>query len=189
MAASSGARTRLFPTLRMAAGAVGALSVGIFTTDNLVSLQMVSGRSMQPALNPDSSMLWRDVLLMDKRVRDGLDEGLLRRGDVVTLRSPTNPELLLIKRIIALPHDCVVPAGCPDSYVRVPKGQCWVEGDESFHSGDSNSFGPVPLALVTGKAVTPVWPPWRIGARISGVPEWKKTRVYENGRSTLADSS
>ncbi|KAJ2638224.1 hypothetical protein GGF40_001806 [Coemansia sp. RSA 1286] len=189
MAASSGARTRLFPTLRMAAGAVGALSVGIFTADNLVSLQMVSGRSMQPALNPDSSMLWRDVLLMDKRARDGLDEGLLRRGDVVTLRSPTNPELLLIKRIIALPHDCVVPAGCPDSYVRVPKGQCWVEGDESFHSGDSNSFGPVPLALVTGKAVTPVWPPWRIGARISGVPEWKKTRVYENGRSTLADSS
>ncbi|KAJ1859951.1 hypothetical protein LPJ57_006817 [Coemansia sp. RSA 486] len=181
MAASSGARTRLFPTLRMAAGAVGALSVGIFTADNLVSLQMVSGRSMQPALNPDSSMLWRDVLLMDKRARDGLDEGLLRRGDVVTLRSPTNPELLLIKRIIALPHDCVVPAGCPDSYVRVPKGQCWVEGDESFHSGDSNSFGPVPLALVTGKAVTPVWPPWRIGARISGVPERWDDNDDDNG--------
>ncbi|KAJ1724283.1 hypothetical protein LPJ53_001435 [Coemansia erecta] len=174
--------------LRRAAGATGALSVFIFVADNVVSLQMVSGRSMQPALNPDSNMLWRDVLLMDKRVREGTNESLLRRGDIVTFRAPTNPNRLLIKRIIALPHDCVVPLASADSYVRVPKGQCWVEGDESFHSGDSNTFGPIPLALVTGKAITPVWPPWRFAASISGVPEWKLGRVFENGRSSLAES-
>ena len=27
--------------------------------------------------------------------------------------------------------------------VEVPKGHIWVEGDEGFHSGDSNDFGPV----------------------------------------------
>lgn len=29
--------------------------------------------------------------------------------------------------------------------VNVPKGHCWVEGDEAFHSRDSNSFGTVSL--------------------------------------------
>lgn len=30
-----------------------------------------------------------------------------------------------------------------DELVSVPKGQLWVEGDEAFHSLDSNSYGPV----------------------------------------------
>lgn len=29
--------------------------------------------------------------------------------------------------------------------VEVPKGHIWVEGDEGFHSGDSNDFGPVSI--------------------------------------------
>ena len=32
------------------------------------------------------------------------------------------------------------------SLVRVPLGHCWVEGDEPFHSEDSNRFGPVSSA-------------------------------------------
>lgn len=30
-----------------------------------------------------------------------------------------------------------------DEEVPIPAGHCWVEGDEAFHSKDSNSFGPV----------------------------------------------
>lgn len=31
----------------------------------------------------------------------------------------------------------------PAEVVTVPEGQVWVEGDEGFHSIDSNSYGPV----------------------------------------------
>ncbi|KAJ2769073.1 hypothetical protein IWQ57_003263 [Coemansia nantahalensis] len=170
---------------RRVVGAAAAASVGLFVVDNMASLQMVTGRSMQPALNPDSNRLRRDVVLVDKMVRGELAERL-RRGDIVTLASPFDPDRRLVKRIVALPHDCIVPLGRPDALVRVPKGHCWIEGDESFHSSDSNSFGPVPLALVTSRAVTPVWPPSRFGARLSSLPEWKKARVYVNGTERLA---
>lgn len=43
----------------------------------------------------------------------------------------------------------------------VPPGQCWVEGDNADASRDSNAFGPVPLALLTGVVSYVVWPPWR----------------------------
>lgn len=31
----------------------------------------------------------------------------------------------------------------PVKIVTIPEGQVWVEGDEGFHSLDSNSYGPV----------------------------------------------
>ncbi|KAJ2696139.1 hypothetical protein H4R19_005770, partial [Coemansia spiralis] len=101
---------------RALVGIVGATAVGVFVVDNVVSLQMVSGRSMQPTLNPDSNRLRRDVVLVDNMVRGNLAERL-RRGDIVTLTSPFDPERRLVKRIIALPHDCVVPLGRPDTLV------------------------------------------------------------------------
>lgn len=38
--------------------------------------------------------------------------------------------------------DIDVPGGFRRA-IEVPKGHIWVEGDEGFHSGDSNDFGPV----------------------------------------------
>ncbi|RKP22451.1 hypothetical protein SYNPS1DRAFT_31954 [Syncephalis pseudoplumigaleata] len=29
-----------------------------------------------------------------------------------------------------------------DAWITVPRGHCWVEGDDPFHSRDSNAFGP-----------------------------------------------
>lgn len=57
-------------------------------------------------------------------------------------RSPTDPKRIITKRIIALPGDMVQPLR-KDEEVPIPAGHCWVEGDEAFHSKDSNSFGPV----------------------------------------------
>lgn len=34
-------------------------------------------------------------------------------------------------------------AGAAGGVVEVPKGHLWVEGDEGFHSRDSNDYGPV----------------------------------------------
>ncbi|KIK65383.1 hypothetical protein GYMLUDRAFT_219363 [Collybiopsis luxurians FD-317 M1] len=125
------------------------------------NLKIVSGRSMQPTLNPDSS-LWRDVGLFDRyAIHTKLN---FRRGDIVALRSPEDPNRVLVKRIIALPGDRVktLPP-YPDPEIVVPRGQAWIEGDEPFHSDDSNRFGPVPLALIDSRLVTVIWPPSRFG--------------------------
>ncbi|KAJ1554114.1 hypothetical protein HK405_005968, partial [Cladochytrium tenue] len=46
-------------------------------------------------------------------------------------------------------------ASAPDdgrpAVVRVPRGFCWVESDESFRGVDSNAFGPASLGLVRGR--------------------------------------
>ena len=72
-----------------------------------------------------------------------------RRG-----RSPSDPRTELVKRVIALPGDTVKALDgrrikmcarslCARLTRPSPDGQCWVEGDEPFHSTDSNAFGPV----------------------------------------------
>ncbi|CAB1436595.1 unnamed protein product [Pleuronectes platessa] len=46
-------------------------------------------------------------------------------------------------------------------YVRVPDGHFWIEGDHHGHSLDSNSFGPVSVGLLHGRASHIIWPPQR----------------------------
>jgi inner membrane protease subunit 2 len=106
----------------------------------------------------------------------------LRRGDVVSLWKPHDPRGLSIKRVLALPGDRVTRdparrlrggeganalrrgmAPCPEGPLVVPPGHVWVEGDGWRNSFDSNDFGPVPVNLVTGRAVAIVWPPRRWG--------------------------
>lgn len=57
-------------------------------------------------------------------------------------RSPTDPKSIITKRVLALPGDTIKPLRKKDP-VAVPEGHVWVEGDEAFHSRDSNAFGPV----------------------------------------------
>lgn len=62
-------------------------------------------------------------------------------SDVVS-RSPEDPQHYLVKRLIALPDDWVTVPQSMDVR-QVPKGHCWVEGDNEGNSNDSNAFGPV----------------------------------------------
>ncbi|GAA6006570.1 hypothetical protein JCM10207_004977 [Rhodosporidiobolus poonsookiae] len=135
---------------------------------------------MQPTFNPDSSHMYRDIVLVNRYAALASsmgDKTAFQPGDVVALKSPLNPSALVIKRLIALPQSLVrtLPPH-PESTVRVPQGHCWVEGDERFHTRDSNSLGPVPLGCVVGKVEWIVWPPSRFGP-VAERPGWEKRVV------------
>ncbi|KAI9222647.1 peptidase S24/S26A/S26B/S26C [Blastocladiella britannica] len=149
-----------------AANVAGWTSVFVFLLDHVGSVAAVDGRSMQPTLNPDSNGLARDLLLLNKRV---LGHQHWRRGDVVTLRSPINPETVVAKRILALEDDFVIsdPRSRFVGRSGMVPGQSspraiWIEGDAGMHSRDSNEYGPVPLGLLTARVAAIVWPPERV---------------------------
>ena len=113
----------------------------------------VRGRSMQPTLEPNQ--IW---------FCHGFNKQW-KRGDVVLLRSPTNPDVLFVKRIIAMEGDILISKriynarlpSFPSSFW-VPKGYAWVEGDNASTSNDSSAFGPVPLASIVAHVAFPLKP-------------------------------
>eukprot|EP00729_Bicosta_minor_P002324 gene2324-8422_t len=85
------------------------------------------------------------------------------RGDVVTLRSPSDPTTTQIKRVVGLAGDRISTPRYKSAFVRIPDGKCWVESDHVEGGRDSNSYGAVPLGLITGKVTAIVWPKERVG--------------------------
>lgn len=139
-------------------GFVIGVPVVITFVDYVGSVKGVTGISMQPTLNPNPRHSSDVVLVNSWAVRRF--EGI-NRGDIVTLTDPTDPDAALIKRVIALEGDRVRSINYKKKIVKIPKGHCWVEGDNHSHSHDSNSFGPVAVGLIQGKATRIVWPPKR----------------------------
>jgi inner membrane protease subunit 2 len=107
------------------------------------SVATMHGGSMEPTLhsggNEPFGYLKADLLYLDKM---SLRNYTFSRGDVVVFRSPLEPKMWLVKRLIALPSDWVTVPGTYE-ILQVPKGHCWVEGDNAEVSFDSKSFGPV----------------------------------------------
>ncbi|KAH0612632.1 uncharacterized protein H6S33_009012 [Morchella sextelata] len=125
----------------------------IFVTEHVASLETVRGRSMSPTLKDDL------ILVQRWRVVENL-----RRGQVVLYRSPMEPEKVVIKRVVGLEGDVIrTRKSCPEPIITVPQGQVWVEGDEAFHSVDSNNYGPIPSALITAKVTHVLFPLSRAG--------------------------
>mmetsp|Transcript_31655 Transcript_31655/g.51090 ORF Transcript_31655/g.51090 Transcript_31655/m.51090 type:complete len:160 (+) Transcript_31655:61-540(+) len=126
---------------------------------------LVDGPSMIPTLNER----WDMVLV------DCLSPRVLRRpyqvGDVVVSISPCNPRIWVCKRILGMPGDRVYPEG--NVPVKVPPGMVWIQGDNSDNSMDSRKYGPVPMALLQGRALVRVWPPSQIGF----IPPLKDARM------------
>ncbi len=108
--------------------------------------------------------------------------------------SPTHPNETLIKRIIGLEGDWI---SIPNSskIERIPKGHCWVEGDISatgtsnVSSDDSRTeFGPIPLALLKGRAIWICYPFSRWGAVESKLPKGRVLAMSSNSAAALSPS-
>ena len=145
-------------------GFVVGLPVYITINDYLFSIARVEGSSMQPTLNP-IKMGKSDVVFLD---RWHVDYENISRGDIVAITSPYDQNVNFIKRIIGLEGDVVRTPRYKYKFAFVPRGHCWIEGDNSKSSLDSNSFGPISLGLIKGHATHIVWPPSR----------WKKLEHF-----------
>jgi signal peptidase I len=131
----------------------------------------VEGQSMAPTLAD------QDRLIVNKLAYRLADP---RRGDIVMLYYPINPEKSFVKRVIAEENDVVrivdgrvyvndVPLR--DDYVPpeyrshddfgpqvIPEGYYFVMGDHRNNSSDSRHWGMVPKKYIIGKVQVRWWP-------------------------------
>ncbi|CAK1541825.1 unnamed protein product [Leptosia nina] len=140
--------------------------IGVTFLDTVGYVARVEGISMQPVLNPESKNT--DYVFLS---RWSVKDYNIKRGDIISLVSPKDPNQKIIKRVVALEGDIVSTLGYKNQFVRVPEGHIWVEGDHTGHTLDSNTFGPISLGLVNARAVCIVWPPERWQALVAKVPE------------------
>lgn len=116
--------------------------------------------------------------------------GSPKRGDVVVFKSPQNPDIDFIKRIIGLPGDRVKLVNnhyyindvlLEESYIEptvftyrgaylkdgqeiiVPKDFYFVSGDNRPRSSDSREWGPIHKSSIIGKSQLRYWPFSRFG--------------------------
>jgi signal peptidase I len=131
----------------------------------------VEGQSMAPTLED------QDRLIVNKLVYRISEP---RRGDIVMLYYPVNPEKSFVKRVIAEEQDTVrivdgqvyvndIPL--PDDFVPqeyrshdeygpqvIPEGYYFVMGDHRNNSSDSRNWGFVPKRYIIGKVQVRWWP-------------------------------
>ncbi|KAH6716117.1 peptidase S24/S26A/S26B/S26C [Leptodontidium sp. 2 PMI_412] len=135
----------------------------IFFNDHVGDIAWINGPSMYPFLNPSfNEDLSRD-LCWNSKLNPTQN---LKRGMIISYQSPAHPDVQVVKRIIAMEGDIVYTrTPCPVPTVQVPANHVWVEGDnrDSTKTLDSNTYGPIPLNLITGRATHFLWPWRRIG--------------------------
>lgn len=81
--------------------------------------------------------------------------------------------------------DIVPTIGYKKPYVKIPPGHCWIEGDHTGHSLDSNTFGPVSLGLMTARAKFIVWPPSRWQCITTEIPQQRKLIALGQSKSSI----
>jgi signal peptidase I len=131
----------------------------------------VEGLSMAPTLQD------QDRLIVNKAIYRIFEP---RRGDIVMLYYPLNPDKSFVKRVIAEEGDTVriidgrvyvndIPL--QDDYVKpdyrshddwgpqvIPEGYDFVMGDNRINSSDSRTWGMVPKKYIIGKVQIRWWP-------------------------------
>ncbi|GMH40306.1 hypothetical protein BSKO_08210 [Bryopsis sp. KO-2023] len=181
MAFLEGAYARAKPLLDAVVSAVQAGGFVLWFHDYVgIESMVISGPSMLPTFN--DPRLAGDIVLLERvsswfpdwiSTARGFPQPMkdfvlsrtkkLEKGDVVVACSPMEANKLVCKRLVAVEGEVVdVPRGSDlplqGKRIVVPKGHVWLEGDCPEVSRDSREYGPVPLAMIYGRAWLQVWP-------------------------------
>jgi signal peptidase I len=145
--------------------------VVLFLVAFVIQAFKVEGNSMLPTLH-DSERYFVDKL--------SYRLGAIRRGDIVALRFPLDPDKTFVKRVVGLPGELVeLKRGVvlingtelSERYLgaqrrgieshpplRIPPRHYYVLGDNRVHSSDSRRWGFVPERYLVGKFLFRYWP-------------------------------
>lgn len=139
--------------------AVSWVPVVLSFNENVCYVAKIQGSSMRPTLNPHDTTPTDWVLLWKWGMKNSSN---LNYNDVILIKAPSNPRKVYCKRVKGVQYDTVQTRHpYPREIVHIPRNHIWVEGDNAFHSIDSNNFGPVSTGMIIGKAVAVIWPPSR----------------------------
>ncbi|KOS17206.1 Mitochondrial inner membrane protease subunit 1 [Escovopsis weberi] len=149
--------------LRLAASTLKITALTHLAFSHVLQVSPAQGPSMLPTFAVDG-----DWIAADMTCRRGRRIAV---GDLVLYKIPLFPGQNGVKRVLGMPGDYVclgTPGAGEDGggggggsevqMIQVPKGHCWIVGDNLPASRDSRQFGPLPLALVQGKIIARVLP-------------------------------
>uniref|UniRef100_A0A8V0ZH52 Mitochondrial inner membrane protease subunit n=1 Tax=Gallus gallus TaxID=9031 RepID=A0A8V0ZH52_CHICK len=138
-------RNALGKTLRFLGYTVQYGCIAHCAFEYLGGIVVCSGPSMEPTIQSS------DIVFSENLSRHFYS---IRKGDIVIVKSPTDPKSNICKRVIGLEGDKVCTSN-PSDFLKthsfVPKGHVWLEGDNLRNSTDSRCYGPVPYGLIRGR--------------------------------------
>jgi len=166
---------------------VGSLFIVVYLF--IMMPNQVKGASMEPTFQSGDYILTSKITYKLRPIE---------RGDVVVFKSPRNPDIEYIKRIIGLPGDKILVSNgqvfvndqlINENYISantnlwengylkenepiiVPKNYVFVMGDNRPRSSDSRDFGPVPISSVEGVVFYRYFPPQKAGFIKNPLPQ------------------
>jgi len=158
---------------------VGSIFIVIYLF--IMMPNQVKGVSMEPTFQSGDYILTSRITYKLRPIE---------RGDVVVFKSPKNPDLEYIKRVIGLPGDKIVIKNgqvfvndnlLNETYVSsptnllengfvkenqpviVPENHVFVMGDNRSQSSDSRDFGPITISSIQGVVFYRYFPPQKVG--------------------------
>ncbi|MFA6000684.1 MAG: signal peptidase I [Thermoleophilia bacterium] len=154
----------------------GAIVIAFVAQAFLIKPFQIPSESMVPTIDPGDRIL---INRLSYRF------GPVQRGDIIVFKSPMNPDVDFVKRVIAVGGETievkrgtVLVNGEPqvENYLNgadisnfpltsIPEGNVFVMGDNRGDSGDARFWNPhwLPEENILGKAFATYWPPGRIG--------------------------
>ena len=166
---------------------IGSLFIVVYLF--IMAPNQVKGASMEPTFYSGEYILTSKITYKFRKPH---------RGDVVVFKSPKNPDIDYIKRIIGVPGDKIeVTNGdiivngepLPENYVshktnlwevgylkegqasNVPPDMLFVMGDNRPRSSDSREFGPIPFEAIIGEVFFRYFPTDKIGLLENPLPK------------------
>ena len=175
---------------------IGSLFIVVYLF--IMQPNQVKGASMEPTFQSGDYIFTSKITYKFRPIK---------RGDVIVFKSPKNPDIDYIKRIIALPGDTLLVDNgiiyvnnnqVNENYiseqtnlwnggyikegvsVTIPEEDIFVMGDNRPRSSDSREFGPISIDSIIGNVIYRYFPSTKMGIIKNPLPKNLQTKIIKN---------